>query len=107
MLLTPDRTRENLNCHCAREATVSLSYSHRMNTGSIFITGRPIISLRKFCQQAGISNSTAWRWRKNGWLVTVNIYGRQYVTDKALAEFLRRAQAGEFARDCRPPKRKT
>src|SRR5215813_7867140 len=66
-----------------------------VNTTSSFkIEGRPILSLHKFCEQAGISDVTAWRWRKNGWLSTVNIAGRPYLTDSAIAEFLRRAQAG-------------
>jgi hypothetical protein len=61
--------------------------------------GRPILSLHKFCEQAGISDTTAWRWRKSGWLTTVNIAGRPYLTDKALADFLRRVEAGEFAKE--------
>jgi hypothetical protein len=57
------------------------------------------MSLHKFCENAGVSRSTGWRWRKNGWLTTVNIAGRPYLTDKALAEFMRRAEAGEFAKE--------
>ena len=64
------------------------------------IDGRPILSLHKFCEQAGISDVTAWRWRKRGWLVTFNIAGRQYLTDKTLTEFTRRAEAGEFVKQC-------
>ena len=48
---------------------------------------------------------TAWRWRKRGWLETVNIAGRPYLTDKALAEFLRRAEASEFAKKHKTPNR--
>jgi hypothetical protein len=48
---------------------------------------RPIISLSKFCQEAGISTVTAWRWRRRGWLVTVNIYGRQYIANNGLTAF--------------------
>ena len=36
--------------------------------------------------------------RKKGWLTTVNIAGRQYLTDEAIAEFKRRSEAGEFAK---------
>jgi hypothetical protein len=39
-------------------------------------------------------------------LVTVNICGRQYITDKGLAEFLRRAESSEFAQECKTPRRK-
>jgi predicted site-specific integrase-resolvase len=65
------------------------------------------MSLHKFCQQAGISNGTAWRWRRSGWLATVNIAGRQYLTDVALREFLRRGEAGEFAKKHKTPTRKS
>ena len=63
------------------------------------------MSLRMFTKQAGISDTTAWRWRRNGWLVTVNIAGRPYLTDKALGDFLRRVEAGEFAQQPRVPTR--
>ena len=77
-----------------------------MNTQPFFpIEGRPIQSLHKFCEQAGISDVTAWRWRKRGWLKTVNIAGRPYLTDKALAEFLRQDDAGEFAKEHKTPNR--
>lgn len=36
-------------------------------------------------------------------MVTVNICGRQYVTDRGLAEFMRRAEAGEFAKKPKVP----
>jgi hypothetical protein len=44
-----------------------------------------------------VSPCTAWRWRKKGWLKTVNIAGRQYLTREAVDEFQRRAVGGEFA----------
>jgi len=73
-----------------------------VNTTSNFtIEGRPILSLHKFCELAGISDVTAWRWRKSGWLTTVNIAGRPYLTDKAVSEFLHRAEAGEFTKEHR------
>ncbi|HOC58074.1 MAG TPA: hypothetical protein PKI20_20820 [Verrucomicrobiota bacterium] len=65
---------------------------------------RPIVSLHKFCQEAGISDVTAWRWRKAGWLSTVNIAGRPYLTGEAVADFLRRVEAGEFAKEHKVPK---
>jgi hypothetical protein len=66
---------------------------------------RPIVSLHKFCQEAGISGVTAWRWRKAGWLSTVNIAGRPYLTGEAIADFLRRAKAEEFAKEHKAPRR--
>ena len=43
------------------------------------------------------SPCTLWRWRKAGWLRTVNIAGKIYVTPEALAEFVARLEAGEFS----------
>ncbi|MGD0904152.1 MAG: hypothetical protein ABR924_14530 [Terracidiphilus sp.] len=71
-----------------------------------FIQGTAIVSLSKFCRQASISDVTAWRWRRRGWLSTVNICGRPYITDKGLSEFLRRAEAGDFAKEHKVPRRK-
>jgi len=48
---------------------------------------------------------TGWRWRKRGWIPTVNIAGRIYVSRQAIAEFERRATAGEFAKEHITPKR--
>jgi hypothetical protein len=76
-----------------------------MNTTStIKPEGRPIMSLHKFCREAGISDTTAWRWRRKGWLLTINIAGRQYITDRGLAEFMGRDGAGEFAQECKVPR---
>ena len=56
-----------------------------------------IISLAQWLQQVGVTACTAWRWRKKGWLKTVNIAGRQYLTQEAIDEFRQRAAAGDFA----------
>lgn len=56
------------------------------------------ISLDKWITHMGISRSTAWNWRKNGMLKTINICGRQYIMPDEQAEFMRRAASGEFAR---------
>jgi hypothetical protein len=66
---------------------------------------RPPIPLHEFCSDGKISQVTAWRWRKKGWLKTVNICGRQYVMPEAIAEFNRRAAAGEFASEHKTPTR--
>lgn len=55
----------------------------------------PISALQR---QLNKSACTLWRWRKAGWLKTVNIAGKVYVTPDALGEFLRRLEAGEFSR---------
>lgn len=56
------------------------------------------IPLRKWSRERGLSPVTAWRMRRRGWLKTINIAGKPYLTQAALVEFERRAEAGEFAR---------
>lgn len=46
----------------------------------------------------GVSDVTIWRRVKLGLLIAVNIAGRPYITSESLAEFYRRAAAGEFAK---------
>ena len=59
----------------------------------------PPKSLKQFNREAGVSHVTSWRWRKLGWLETVNICGKQYVTAEAIAKFQERAESGEFAKN--------
>jgi predicted site-specific integrase-resolvase len=66
---------------------------------------RAIISLQQWLADVGVTACTAWRWRKKGWLKTVNICGRQYLTQEAIEEFTRRAAAGEFAQEHKVPVR--
>jgi len=61
------------------------------------ITGPAVVSLCRWLEQVGVTTCTAWRWRKKGWLRTINIAGRQYLTQEAIDEFHRRACAGEFS----------
>ena len=46
---------------------------------------------------------TGFRYRKAGLIETVNIFGRLYVTRDAVANFERRALAGEFFRESKTP----
>ncbi len=46
----------------------------------------------------GLSRATGWRYRKDGWIATVNLAGRLYVTQKEVQRFSQRLEAGEFAR---------
>jgi hypothetical protein len=63
-----------------------------------------LISLRRFLAETGVVASTGWRWIKRGWLgQPLNIGGRLYLTREHIAEFRRRAQAGEFAASIHPP----
>lgn len=70
---------------------------HSETMGTSSATG--IVSLKAYIKQAGISTITGWRWRKKGWLKTVNIAGREYIRAEDIADFERRAAAGEFSRD--------
>ena len=65
-----------------------------------------VISLSKWLAQVGVTPITGWRWRRKGWLKTVNIAGRQYLTQEAIDEFHRRAVSGEFAQVQKVPTRK-
>jgi hypothetical protein len=64
-----------------------------------------VVSLARWLEQVGVTYCTAWRWRKRGWLKTINIAGRQYLTQAAIDEFNRRAVAGEFAQEHKVPAR--
>jgi predicted site-specific integrase-resolvase len=66
---------------------------------------RAIVSLRQWLADTGVTACTAWRWRKKGWLKTINICGRQYLTREAIDEFTRRAAAGDFAQVHKVPAR--
>jgi predicted site-specific integrase-resolvase len=64
-----------------------------------------MVALSRWCENIGRSSITAWRFRKRGWLKTINIAGRVYVSESAAQEFARRAEAGEFAREPKVPRR--
>ena len=56
-----------------------------------------LVKLSDWVGRVGISSTTVWRWRKRGWLKTVNIGGLEYLTYEDLADFIRRAKLGSFA----------
>jgi hypothetical protein len=62
-----------------------------------------IQSLSAWCRRIGRSHVTVWRWRVNGWISTVNIAGRPYITRETILEFKRRAESGEFAKQHHAP----
>jgi hypothetical protein len=55
------------------------------------------VPLSRIAETMGRSRKTVYRFEKKGWLETVNIAGKKYVTREALRDFSRRAGAGEFA----------
>ena len=61
------------------------------------LAAHPPISLDAFGRESGLSPSTLWRYRRAGWLKTITIAGRHYITREAIANFNTRAAAGEFA----------
>lgn len=65
-----------------------------------------LVSLNTWLTSLGVKPITAWRWRRKGWLPTINVNGRVYVARDTIADFERRAAAGEFAREHKTPKRK-
>jgi hypothetical protein len=68
-----------------------------METLTSSIPEAPPMALDRWTADVGINPSTAWQWRKRGGLKTVNVAGRHYITAAQRTEFLRRAEAGEFA----------
>jgi hypothetical protein len=56
-----------------------------------------------WCRRIGRSHVTVWRWKANGWITTVNIAGRPYITRETILKFKRRAMAGEFAKQHHAP----
>lgn len=56
-----------------------------------------LIPLGRWRKELGITNPTIWRWRKNGWIKTVIINRRPYITLEEINRFLARAKTGEFS----------
>ena len=75
------------------------------NKPSVAIDSEPPIALDKFIEQSGFSSVTVWRYRRAGWLNTLNICGRHYLTRSEIARFNARAAAGEFAKEPTKPNR--
>lgn len=55
------------------------------------------VPLNKWRDKIGVSSVTIWRWRKKNWLTAVNVGGKMFLRPEYLANFERRASAGEFA----------
>lgn len=58
-----------------------------------------ITSLSVYRRQLGVSKTTLWRYRRNGWLETINVLGKLYVTRKAIAQFEAMLCSGELAKE--------
>lgn len=55
-----------------------------------------LIPLEEFRAKRRISNSTVYRYRQRGFLVTIEVFGKIYLSRDAIDSFDRRAAAGEF-----------
>jgi hypothetical protein len=64
-----------------------------------------LVSFERWLEEIGKTPATGWRWRKRGWIKTVNIAGRLYISREEIAEFERRASAGEFSKIHETPNR--
>ncbi len=62
--------------------------------------------LTKWLAEMGVGSITGWRWRNRGWLKTVAIANKHYVSDLAIADFNRRLESGEFAKLQNPKRHK-
>jgi len=65
-----------------------------------------LVALDQWREQIGKTAATIWRWRRLGWLTTLNINGRVYLTRDEIARFEARAASGEFAKPHKTPNRK-
>jgi hypothetical protein len=62
-----------------------------------------IRALDKFTEDIGVSATTMWKWRKWGYIKTHNLHGKQFVTAEEAGRFVRRLEAGEFAKHKQVP----
>ena len=58
-----------------------------------------ITSLSVYRRQLGVSKTTLWRYRRNGWLKCFNVLGKLYCTREAIAEFEAMMRSGKLAKE--------
>ena len=58
-----------------------------------------ITSLSVYRRQLGVSKTTLWRYRRNGWLKTINVLGKLYITRESIAKFEAMMRSGELAKE--------
>jgi hypothetical protein len=62
-----------------------------------------VVPFHDWLEGMGRTRATGHRWRREfPWLKVINIFGKLYISRETIAEFERRAFAGELARDIKP-----
>ena len=77
-----------------------------MSNHSISAPISGLVSFDAWLKDIDKTPATGWRWRQRGWISTVNICGRVYVSRTEIARFEARASAGEFRTVHKTPSRK-
>jgi hypothetical protein len=72
------------------------------NTASQATAGN-LVSYFGWLETLDKTRTTGWRWRKNGLIQTVNIFGKLYVTRDEISRFEQRAMSGEFHKEVVTP----
>ncbi len=65
-----------------------------------------LFSFDEYLRGRGLTRTTGYRYRKQGLLTVVNIFGRLYVTRDEIEAFERKAIAGNFAKEAKTPSRR-
>jgi hypothetical protein len=76
-----------------------------MPENDITIPTSDLLPFGQWLREMHKTSSTGWRFRQRGWIETVNICGRLYVSRSAILRFEARAAAGDFARVHKTPAR--
>jgi hypothetical protein len=56
-----------------------------------------LVSFDLWIKQLGKARTTGWRWRRDGIVSTLNVFGKIYIQRSEIERFERRALAGEFS----------
>jgi hypothetical protein len=66
----------------------------------------PLVCFNTFLESLGVTSATGWRFRKRGWVQTVNLAGRLYIARSEIERFHQRAASGEFRWSHKTPNRR-
>ena len=76
----------------------------QVNTTATLATGTELVPFYSWLETLDKTRTTGWRWRKNGIIATVNVFGKLYVTREERERFQQRAIAGEFHKEIVTPR---